>query len=176
MSAARPPSSYAVMNASNELARVREMLVAICPDIEQDQPLFHDMLEGEAGDSLRIIERLIEASVESDALADAAKLRQADLAERRARFEKRRDAYRAVALRELEAINLRKLERAAWTASVANRPPRVVITDESALDEIYVRVKREPDKAAIAAGLKNGDVVRGAEFSNGGVGLTVRTR
>lgn len=172
----RPPSSYAVMNAGNELARVRDMLIAICPDIEHDQPLFHDMLEGEAGDSLRIIERLIEASIESDALADAAKLRQADLAERRARFEKRRDAYRAVALRELEGINLRRLERAAWTASVANRPPKVVITDEAALLPAYIRTRIEPDKAAIAAVLKDGRTVAGAELSNGGVGLTVRTK
>lgn len=175
-STTKPPSSYAVMEAGNQLARVREMLFAIDPSIEEDQQLFHDMLEGEAPDALAVIERLIEASVESDALADAAKARQADLANRRARFERRRDAYRAVALKAMEQIHLRRLERPAWTASIANRPARVLITDESALDEIYIRVEREPDKAAIAAGLKNGDTVRGAELSNGGVGLTVRTR
>ncbi len=41
---------------------------------------------------------------------------------------------------------------------------------------LTIHEHREPDKAAIAAGLKNGDVVRGAEWSNGGTGLTVRTR
>lgn len=172
----RPPSSYKVMIAGNELAQLRETLISICPDIEEDPALFADMLEAEGGDALQVVERLIEASIEAGCLADAAKERLADLVERKARFERRRDTYRMGALQVLERINLRKLERPAWTASVSNRPPKVVITDESALDEIYVRVRREPDKAAIAAGLKNGDTVRGAELSNGGVGLTVRTK
>jgi hypothetical protein len=170
------PSSYRVHNAVMELAQVREMLISICPDIEQDEALFHDMLEGEAADSLAVIERLIEASVESDALADAAKLRQADLAERRARFEKRSAAYRTVALQAMEQINLRKIERGHFTASISNRPAKVVITDEAALLPHFVRTKTEPDKTLIAAALKNGVTVEGAQLSNGGVGLTVRTK
>jgi Siphovirus Gp157 len=170
------PSSYRVMNAANELETVRAQLIAICPDIEDDPTLFADMLEGEAGDALKVIERLIEASIANDGLADMVKARQADLAERKARFERRRDACRTVAQQVLERINLKRLERPAWTASVANRPPRVLITDESALDDTYIRIKREPDKAMIAAALKAGDSVPGATLSNGGVGLTVRTR
>ncbi len=174
--AARPPSSYRVMNAVMELAQVREMLLAIDPTIEDDQALFQDLLEGEGGDNLAVIERLIEASIESDALADAAKLRLADLAERRARFERRSAAYRAVALQALESINLKRLEKPAWTASVANRPPKVVITDETALLPHFIRTKTEPDKALIAAALKNGVTVDGAVLSNPERGITIRTR
>lgn len=170
------PSSYKVMEASNELARVRDMLLAICPEIEEDQQLFADMIEGEAYDALRVIERLIEASIETDALADAVRVRKADITARLARFERRRDACRTVALRVLESINLRRLERPTFTVSVANRPPHILITDQSALDEIYIRVTREPDKDAIKAGLRNGEEVRGAVLSNGGTGLTVRTK
>ena len=109
-------------------------------------------------------------------MADLAKARLDALAERKARFERRRETYRAGALQVLERINLRKLERPTFSASLRDLPGKVVVTDESALDEIYVRVSRKPDKDAIAAGLKNGDTVRGAELSNGGVGLTVRTK
>jgi len=170
-----PPSSYAVMNAVVELSQIREQLLAICPDMETDDALFHDMMQGEGGDSLAVIERLIEASVESDALADAAKARKADIAERQTRFERRRDAYRTVALQALEAINMRRLETAAWTASVANRAPKVMV-DEARLGDQWFRVKREPDKAALATALKAGEQIEGASLSNGGVGLTVRTR
>ncbi len=173
--AARAPSSYRVMNAVMELAQVREMLLAIDPTIEDDPALFQDLLDGEGGDNLAVIERLIEASIETDALADAAKLRLADLAERRARFERRRDAYRAVALKALEAINLKRLERPTWTASIGNRPPKVMV-NEDALPDRWFRVKREADKAALATALKAGETIDGATLSNGGVGLTVRTR
>ena len=170
-----PPSSYAVMNAVNELEQVRDQLVAICPDIEQDEALFADMLEGEAGDSLRIIEHLIDASVESDALADAVTARQKDLAERKVRFEKRRDAYRTVALQVLERINLRKLERASWTASIRALPPPVHI-DETVLPEVWWRTKREPMKAEIRKALLAGDPVDGAQLGNAATGLSIRTR
>ncbi len=172
----RPPSSYKVMLAANELAKLRETLLAIDPTIERDQRLFGDMLEGEGGDALAVIEQLIEASIEAADMAYVAKERLTALAERKARFERRRDAFRTVALQVLERINLRKLERPAWTASITNRPNRVLITDESALDDNYIRVIREPDKAAITEALKAGDNVPGAALSNGGIGLTVRTR
>ena len=130
---ATAPNSWEVMNAGNELAEVRARLIAICPDIEDDQTLFADMLEGEAPDAIAVIERLIDAAVAADALADAAKIRQDNLALRKARFEKQSEAYRAVALQQLERINLRKLQRAQWTASIANRAGKVVITDPDAV-------------------------------------------
>ncbi|MFZ0711382.1 MAG: siphovirus Gp157 family protein [Terrimicrobiaceae bacterium] len=164
------------MLASNELAELRAELIAICPDIEQDEALFADMLEGEAPDALAVIDRLIEAALESDAMARMIKSRQDDMTERRQRFERRDDAYRLAVLYVFERLNLKRLERPAWTASVVNRPPKVVITDEEALHDYFVRIKREPDKAAIATALKHGETVSGAELSNGGVSLTIRTK
>ncbi len=130
---ATAPNSWQVMNAGNELAEVRARLISICPDIEDDQTLFGDMLEGEAPDAVAVIERLIDAKVAADALADAAKIRQDNLAIRKARFERQSEAYRAVALQLLQRINLRKLQRAQWTAGISNRAGKVVITDPGAV-------------------------------------------
>jgi hypothetical protein len=66
----------------------------------------------------------------------------------------------------MEAAGLKKVERPAATVSIAAGRPKVVITDENELPEDCVRVKREPDKARIAAQLQRGEYVPGASLSN----------
>ena len=51
--------------------------------------------------------------------------------------------------------------------------PVVKITDEGALDEKFIRTKREPDKAKIKQYLKDGPV-DGAELVNGKPKLTIK--
>ena len=172
----RQPSAYAMERALSVLKELRFQLMEIDPSIGEDETLLIDMLDGEGGDAMQILERLIDSSIEANVLADAAKARRADLAERQARFERRRDIMRTMAQSALEALEIRKLERAEWTASLANRPPKVVITDESLIPDEFMRVRREPDKAALLPKLKAGHTVDGAELSNGGIGITIRTK
>jgi Gp157 protein len=171
----RGPSGYALEKAMGELMAARERLLAIDPTIDDDARLLADMLEGEAGDALQIVERLIEASIEADTMADAAKLRKTDIAERQVRFELRRDKLRAIALSALEALNLKRLERPAWTASI-RQVPAPLIVDEAALGDEWWRVKREPMRAEIRKALASGDDVDGAQFGNASTGISVRTR
>jgi hypothetical protein len=52
----------------------------------------------------------------------------------------------------------------------------VVITNKEALPEQFIRIKREEDKVAIKDALKRGEIVPGAELSNGGETLTIRRK
>ena len=171
----RAPSSYALTRAMGELMAQRERLLAIDANIDDDAKLLADMLESETGDALQIIERVIEASIDADTMADAAKLRKLDIAERQARFEKRRDTLRGIAQQALEALNLQRLERPTWTASLRKLPAPLIV-DEEALPEQWFRIKREPMRAEIRKELAGGNEIDGALLGNSSTSITIRTK
>ncbi len=172
---AHGPSGYALERAMVELMQARERLLAIDPTMDSDDRLMADMLEGEAGDALAIVERLIEASIDADGLADMAKARKLEIAERQARFERRRDVLRLIAQSALDALGLKKLERPTWTASIGVRPAPLIV-DEMQLTDEWFRTKREPLRAEIRKALAAGAEIAGAQLGNAATGITVRTR
>lgn len=171
----RAPSGFALTRAMGELMAQRERLLAIDANIDDDAKLLADMLESETGDALQIIERVIEASIDADTMADAAKLRKLDIAERQARFEKRRDTLRGIALQALEVLNLQRLERPTWTASLRKLPAPLIV-DEEALPDEWWKISRSPMKAEIRKELASGGEVAGAQLGNSATGISIRTR
>jgi hypothetical protein len=97
-------------------------------------------------------------------------------AERKARAVRRQDAMRALIQKIMEHAQTTKYTLPEATLSLAQRRPHVIVTDEAAIPEIYVKYKREPKKSEIGIALLEGKEVPGAVLSNGGVGLTVRTK
>ena len=170
------PSSYRLEEAMSVLMQVRQRLLEEAgPELDDDQQLLADMLDAEGGDAMQVLERLVDASLEADAMADAAKARKADMAERQARFERRRDTLRSIAKSALEALNLKKLETATWTASLRTNPPPLAIYVDL-LPADWFRITREPMKGEIRKALAAGQEIEGAEFGNADVGITIRTR
>jgi len=158
------------------LLAVRQRLLQDDPDLADDEQLFSDMLEGEGGDAMEVLHRVLRASIAAKDMAEAADSRAIEIAARRDRYRRRAEALRGAAFAALDALGIKKLELPDLTASVRAGQPVVVITDEAALPEVCIRVTREPDKALIAAALKGGREVPGAELSNSSPSLTVRTR
>jgi hypothetical protein len=140
-------------------------LLATYPDLEQDDVLRLDMIEGETN-ALELIDLLIAAEREALSLEEAVKILQDRLAIRQARFANRRGAIRKYLMQLMEAARLKKVERPAATVSIAAGRPKVVITDESLIYEDFVRITREPDKDKIAKALKGGEIIPGATLSN----------
>ena len=113
---------------------------------------------------------------ESAAMAEAIAGRIRDMVERKNRFINREQKAREVLGDLLRQANVRKLELPECTLSLGHTPPAVRITDEAKLTDAFIRIKREPDKAAIKEALKKGEEVAGAELSNGGESLTIRRK
>ena len=171
-----PPSPFALARAMAVLATVREELLAIDPNAIEDVALFQDTLEGEGGDALDLLANVVRQSIEAEALAEAVKTRKADLAARQTRFERRQEVLRRIARDALQALGLPKLEMPDFTASVANGRAKVLVTDDKALPDAFVRITRAPDREAIGEILRAGKQVRGATLSNPEPTLTVRAR
>jgi hypothetical protein len=172
------PGAFAVQRAMVALQQARERLLAIDPDIGEDQTLLADCLEGEAeGDPFAVIDRLVAAAIHANDMAEIAHVRATELAERKARFKRRNEQLRGVVQDMLEALSLKRLERPGFTASIRAGTPRVVITDEAAVHMAgFIRTTVETDRAAISAALKAGVEVAGATLSNAPDTLALRTR
>ena len=135
--------------------------------LDTDEAALMEALREGGADVDGLLVRLLRAIGEARANEDAISQRVDALQAREARFVRQREEYRAAAFAILDAIGLTKWRSAEFSASVSPGRPGVIVTDEAALPDRFVRVVRQPDKAAIKAALEQGEVVEGAELSNG---------
>lgn len=150
-------------------------LLLVYPELADDEILRADTFEGSTDlhETLRELER---TRRQADSFAQAIKQTIVELSERKARFERRDEAMRALMFQLMEYANLRKLELAEATLSIRQGQPKVIITDESLIPTDFARIKVEPDKTKIKASLSAGNKVPGAELSNATDVLAIRTK
>ena len=144
--------------------------------LDTDEAALMDALRQEVPEIDDVLVRLLRAMGEARANAVAVGERVKSLEDREARYVRQAEAYRAAVYAIFDALGMTKWKHAEFTASVTPGRPGVVITDEAALPDAFVRVERKPDKTAIKAALEQGQVIPGAELSNGLPTLTVRTK
>lgn len=156
---------------------VREIsdLLAVYPELEEDENLRADTLEGET-DINNVLARLVQERAAAYGMAEGIKIPAADLRERKARLERRGDGYGEAIERIMAAAGLPKVTLPNATISITQAAPSVVIEDEAAIPERFVRIKREIDKTALNAAVKAGEDIPGVTVSNGGSRLTVRVK
>lgn len=143
------------------------------PDLDAEEWELSLESETDLIEFLRSVERHRQ---DADTLAAAIDTQIDDLKARRNRYRLREDAMRRLAFNVMQHAGLKKAELPEATLSVRAGTPKVVITDESALTEDFIRTKREPAKDLIATMLKNGHAVPGAILSNAEPTLSVRIR
>jgi hypothetical protein len=169
------PSAWKLEQAMSVLMAVRQRLLDDDPEMASDEKLMAGMLEGESGDAMDVLDAVIRASIVATGMADEASARAKNITARATRYKARAEALRGAAFGALAALDLKRHERADFTASVRVGQSVVIITDEASLPAAFVRTKTEPEKALIAAALKAGQDVPGCELSNATPSLQVRT-
>jgi hypothetical protein len=167
------PSPYAIERAMSAAQEFAAAMRAADPEMDADDLLL--AIDSET-DALDLLRRVVRASLDADAMADAAGARMAALAGRKARFLDRKEATRGLAQRIMDALGMTKMEDAEFTVSIGKPRQKVIVTDPAALAEAFVRVTRSPDMTTINAAVKAGQVPAGCEVSNGAASLTIRTR
>lgn len=151
-------------------ARLRDALASY-----DDEELTLDMIEGETR-LFELIDSIMAKRANDEAMAEALSSHVAALNERKARFKHRADIRKALVLKAMEHADLKKLERPAYTASIKRNPAKVIVSDEAALPDDMLRVKKSPNLTAIKKALESGVTIAGATLSNGGQSLTVRVK
>ena len=145
------------------------------PELLEDEELKLDTLEGEGFDE--VLAGVVERISEAGSMVDAISLRLKSLNERKSRFSRQHDFWRAVALRLMQSMELDKIQLTEATVSVTKGRLTVRLTGNTEdLPEQFQRVKVEADKKALLEALKAGESIEGATLSNGPPTLTIRTK
>lgn len=152
-----------------------EALLIEFPELAEDAEFAADVFEGQT-DLNYVIAKLVETSLEADAMAEAIKLRASALSDRKMRFERKEEAARKLILSLLEQAGLPKLQLTEATLSVRHIAPAPIVADADALPDNCVRIERKPDMKAIKAEIEGGREVPGVVMSNGRASLTIRTK
>jgi phage host-nuclease inhibitor protein Gam len=142
------------------------------PELKDDEDLRKDMLEGSTKFN-EVIESMLLKIQDSAALSKVAELKLRGIQERKSRFDKRVEFGRELIKKLMEIADVKKMEFATGTVSVTNKPPSVVILDESIIPDDFMKIKKEPNKTLIREMLEKMDVA-GCTMSNGGTSLMIR--
>ncbi|WP_247997692.1 siphovirus Gp157 family protein [Brucella tritici] len=148
-------------------------LVAAYPELAEDEELRADTIEGET-DAYRVLGKIVAIERDANSMVLAIGERAKELAARKDRYTRRKDAMRALLLRLLKAADLNKVSLPEATVSVGKGRAGVEIVDETLLPDNVVKLKREPDKTAIKVALDAGEDVPGAVLREGQPSVTVR--
>ena len=168
----QPPSlsPWQQEQAATLIRSIRERLLAEDPDIAADPDLWRDTLDGET-DAIDLIRAFVRASIDADVLAEATRKRQAEIAARADRAERRRQAFRSAARSLMDLAQITRLPEPDFTARIQAGQPHLADLDLDALPADYVDVEvtvtRRPLKDRILADLKAGQTIPGARLLPG---------
>ncbi|WP_245319174.1 siphovirus Gp157 family protein [Consotaella salsifontis] len=148
-------------------------LLAAYPELVEDETLRADTIEGET-DAHRVLSKIVAIERDANSMMAAVGERVKDLQVRKARYERRKDAMRALLFRLMKAGALSKVNLAEATLSIGKGRASVEIVDETKVPKRFMKVTTTPDKTAIKSALDAGEKVRGAKMSEPGEVLSVR--
>jgi hypothetical protein len=164
-----------VLDAQFVTAQI-ERLKTDFPDMLADAELLAGMVEGET-DFDRIVERVVDRILDADSMVDAITIRAKNLAERKARFERRSDGYRSVVLGLMRAAGLKKKQLPEVTLTVPKPQTRVVVYDADALPQGSFALVRQPAAAAALRAMIEADpTFPGARIDTSPETLVVRPK
>jgi hypothetical protein len=152
---------------------LRDKLREVDPDI--DEQTLNDSLEG-INNLPDMLAAMVRGVLDDEMMVDALAARIKTLGERMARFEARAANRRKLVCEAMLDVGLKRLVQPEFTASTRPSPPSLVILDENQIPAEYWKQTPQLLRAALRDDLKQGASVRGAELSNSGMTLSVRTK
>lgn len=167
-------ADYIAMDVAALEREVDAMIVAF-PELAEDEALRADMIEGEL-DIESVMGRVVSHYLEAAEMVDGMKPRAEALAERKARYERRKDAMKAFAKRLLAVAGRDKITLPEATISITKGRDSVDVTDMDALPQGYFATERKADKTAIGNALKAGETIPGALLKRGDDSVSVRQK
>jgi hypothetical protein len=159
--------------AAEDVIKEINALLSEYPQLKEDEDLLRDTLEGNTRFN-EIMERFLGEMRENETLAEAVSQRIGKLRERQTRLTHRAQFYRSLMHRLMDWAGVKSLALPEAKISVVNSPDKVIVTDESAIPDAFMRVTKEPNKAAIKHAMKTGIIIPGATLSNGGTTISLR--
>jgi hypothetical protein len=145
--------------------RICAELAARFPDISEDPEFLTDTLDG-LSSLPEAIAATLRAGREDLVVAEALGKQIERLQARKARLVERADRRKALALWAMQESNRRRIDAPDFIAYITMGRSKVVIPDESAVPDEYMRIKKEPDRKKTGEDLRLGKDLSWASLSN----------
>jgi hypothetical protein len=160
---------------TREAQAARDLLTAYKDIIGEDAEFAADVVEGQT-DFVEIVDHILNQEGEDAALVEAIQDRINKLSTRALNINARIEKRRGLLITALQMAGLKSLRCPVATISLRATPQKAIVTQEDRIPEEFL-VPRDPtiDRRALLAALKEGRKIPGAELSNGGVSLSIRT-
>jgi hypothetical protein len=155
---------------------VQQLLAAYRDIIGDDEDFAADVIEGET-DFVEIVNAMIGHEGQDKAHTLAIETYIEALMAKRDRIEARIEKRRNALLIAFQTAGIKgSLRCPLGTVGLRATPPKVIPTNEALIpDEFWTKPEPELDKKALGAALKAKRKIPGAELSNGGVTISIRT-
>ena len=167
------------MTSTHELTRqaqaARDLLAAYKDIIGEDEAFAMDVVEGQTS-LVEVVNSFIAQELEDEAHIAAITILVATYAARKARLQTRvKRGRKALAKAFQTAVITGAMRCALGTVGLNDTPWQATVTDEALIPaEFWKQPDPVLDRIALRAALKQGPVA-GAEKSNGGVAISIRT-
>lgn len=166
--------TYETSKVSKELAKYADLRAQL-EAMEIDPVAIVDTLEGETDLNEAVLE-LVNEIQEREANALALKSREQSIRDRRTRLEKGVETLRSVILQTMDTAGLKSIKGDIATLTMRETPGKLLITDESLIPSDYWEAQDPKlNRKSLVAALDDGSSIPGAEISNGGISLTIRS-
>lgn len=144
-----------------------QILQNLLVDGEVDEQTLKDTMASVEGDITQKVDNCAAVMRSLELEADAYRIEEVRLAERRKVLEANRDRLKRYVQFELESVGIDKCKGARFYVTIQNNPWKVNISDEAAVPADYWRevLERSLDKKAVLEALKAGDSVPGATMT-----------
>ena len=161
---------------ARETAAAQALLYAIRDEIDGDEQLAADMIEGSTN-LHEAIDAAVLRTIELDAHMSALNEAMMAMRERQHRMSTQFASIRQKLQNALDVMGQRKLELPIATLSIRANPPSLNITDESQIPQGYlIPQPAKPDRKGILAAIKNGEQIPGTELNPPTTSLAIKTR
>jgi hypothetical protein len=132
----------------------------------------------ESGENLeQAIAAVATSAKEDEAMAEGLGRHIADLQSRKSRMENTAQQKRGLCIMAMERADLRNVTHPTATIYTSPTPSKLVVKEEAKIPARFFKTPEpELDRAALTTALQDGEIIEGAEMSNGGVTLTIRSK
>jgi len=161
---------------TREAQAVRELLASLKDIIGDDEDFAADVIEGQT-DFVEVVNMLVGQDSVDKALIEGISGHIKEVTARKARLALRRERRRHALTIAFQAAGIKGALRCPLgTVGLNATPAKAIPTNEALIPaEFWTQPAPELDKKALLAALKAGVTVPGAELSNGGVTISIRT-
>lgn len=167
-------SNFIQVDISAFKAHVADLLASF-PELADDEELRADMFEGET-DMVPLVSRLLKRKLDADVMVSAIKERAADIADRKARYERQSDGFKSLIKSVMIAADIPKITLPDATVSITSARVIVEVDDLDAIPQGYAKFEKRADKTALKVALEAGEEIPGARLAFSEEGLMVRTK